>query len=205
MSFSCRHPPHSALAVIAAPERAAPSWFIPLLFNVQRRGFLLPVIQTVLWAQNYSFPSVFSMVLMTAMSECFTGSISFPSNSERILTLDYQQGKKVGGDELKEGSSSFWIPHVSHLQCEHFTWCAFWAQLPLRSATAVIKQQTGSEDLPPKHPAKAEHAADSALLPSDFHLGLFLLVCARFCKLSIPVTLFSLGFEFIFLSKLKKS
>ena len=81
------------------------SWFILLLFNVQRWGFLLPVIQTVLWAQNYSFPYVFSMVLMTAVSECLTRSISFSNNFERMLTLYYQWGKKAGGDELQKGSS----------------------------------------------------------------------------------------------------
>lgn len=38
------------------PEEQLPSWFILFLLNVQQGGFLLPVIQTVLWAQNYSFP-----------------------------------------------------------------------------------------------------------------------------------------------------
>jgi len=40
---------------------------------------------------------------------------------------------------------------------------------------------------PPKHPDKAEHAADRAFLPSDFNLEMFLFFCARFCKLTIPV------------------
>lgn len=55
---------------------------------------------------------------------------------------------------------------------------------------AEIVQQAGFENLPPKHPDKAEHADDWVLLLSDSNLEIFLFFCARFIKLTIPVTVF---------------
>ena len=109
LSYPCPFPTDIPLTLhwqwLLLLSEQLPSWFILLLFNVQRWGFLWPVIQSVLWAQNYSFPYGFSMVLMTAASECYTRSTSFSNNFERMLTLYYQWGKKAGSDEIKKGSS----------------------------------------------------------------------------------------------------
>lgn len=65
MPFSYSHPPQSASAMVAALEKAAPLCFI---LNVQKWDFLLPVVQTALWAQNSSLPYVFPTLLTVALS-----------------------------------------------------------------------------------------------------------------------------------------